>query len=92
MACEDQFELNASFRKELKDLEMMETPSIGVDADGQRHWLMKVSCNSLYPLSLLTLLTLSLPLIIVTSIPSYSMFFNGVLLSAYFKLPLGLKF
>ena len=59
LACEDQFEFNASFRKELKDLEMMETPSVGVDADGQRHWLLKVSYNS--PLSSLSLpLSLSL--------------------------------
>ena len=43
LACEDQFEFNSSFRKELKDLEMMETPSIGVDSDGRRHWLLKVS-------------------------------------------------
>ena len=62
LACEDQFEFNASFRKELKDLEMMETPSIGVDADGQRHWLLKVSCNSLCSLSLLLSVHFKLPL------------------------------
>ena len=51
LACEDQFEFNASFRKELKDLEMMETPCVGVDSDGQRHWLLKVN-NDIYSLSL----------------------------------------
>ena len=85
LACEDQFEFNASFRKELKDLEMMETPSIGVDADGQRHWLLKVGYNSLCSLSLSLIHTIH-----ISHTPHG--FFNNVLLSVHFKLPLGLKF
>ena len=87
LACEDQFEFNASFRKELKDLEMMETPSIGVDADGQRHWLLKVSCNLLRSLSL----SLSLSYTPYAYHTPHA-FFSNVLLSVHFKLPLGLKF
>ena len=66
---------------------MMETPSIGVDADGQRHWLLKVCCNSLCPLSL------SLSHTHHTHITYSPCFFsNNVLLSVHFEIPLGLKF